>query len=104
MPTALVLVFLGITMVFIGLIVARPQVTVGKGGKMLAFLALFIFPIFGGLLGVETHIQRSEQTPFCLSCHVMSDYGRSLMVDDPRYIPAAHYQNGRVPRVEACYT
>lgn len=104
MPTAFVLGLLGITIALIAVIVARPQITVGKAGKVLAFLALFIFPVFGGLLGVETHIERSEQTSFCLSCHIMGDYGRSLLVDDARYIPAAHYQNGRVPRDQACYT
>lgn len=104
MPTAVVLVLLAITVAFILVIVARPEVTLARGGKILAFLALFILPIFGGLLGMENHIERSKQTSFCLSCHIMGDYGRSLHVDDPSYIPAAHYQNNRVPRDEACYT
>lgn len=104
MPTAFILILLGITVVFIAVIVARPDITASKAGKILAFLALFIFPVFGGVLGLDNHIERSEQTSFCLSCHVMSDYGRSLTVDDPRYIPAAHYQNNRVPRDKACYT
>lgn len=34
----------------------------------------------------------------------MGQYGQSLYVDDSSYIPAAHFQNGRVPREEACYT
>jgi cytochrome c-type protein NapC len=34
----------------------------------------------------------------------MEDYGKSLHVDDKSYIPAAHYQNNRVPRDQACYT
>jgi cytochrome c-type protein NapC len=34
----------------------------------------------------------------------MGQYGKSLYVDDSSYIPAAHFQNGRVPRDEACYT
>jgi len=50
------------------------------------------------------HIERSKQTQFCLSCHIMEPYGRSLRVDDASYIPAAHFQNNRVPRDEACYT
>ena len=104
MPTAVVLVLLAITVAFVVVIVARPEVTLARGGKILAFLALFILPIFGGLLGLENHIERSKQTSFCLSCHIMGDYGRSLLVDDSSYIPAAHYQNNRVPRDEACYT
>jgi cytochrome c-type protein NapC len=47
---------------------------------------------------------RAQSTEFCLSCHVMTDYGRSLRVDDPSYLAAAHFQNNRVPRDRACYT
>jgi hypothetical protein len=68
------------------------------------FLAFFIFPILAGSLGYNHHMERSKQTTFCLSCHVMEPYGRSLHVDDPTWLPAAHYQNNRVPRDEACYT
>jgi cytochrome c-type protein NapC len=49
-------------------------------------------------------MQRTYQTRFCLSCHTMESYGRSLLVDDSTYLPAAHYQNGRIPRDQACYT
>jgi cytochrome c-type protein NapC len=49
-------------------------------------------------------MERAKETTFCLSCHIMQPYGQSLYVDDPRYIPAAHFQNHRVPADEACYT
>jgi cytochrome c-type protein NapC len=104
MPTVAVLTLLAITAVFIGVIVTRPEITVARGGKILAFLGLFILPVFGGMLGFESHYERSKQTSFCLSCHIMNDYGKSLYVDNPSYIPAAHFQNNRVPRDEACYT
>ena len=41
---------------------------------------------------------------FWPTCHVMGQYGKSLYVDDASYIPAAHFQNARIPRDEACYT
>jgi cytochrome c-type protein NapC len=104
MPTSLILAVLVITITLAGLVVARPTLTVARGGKMLAFLAFFVFPVFAGLLGLENHVERSKQTSFCLTCHVMGDYGKSLYVDDSSYIPAAHFQNGRVPRDQACYT
>jgi cytochrome c-type protein NapC len=104
MPTALVSAVLLITVVIAVLLVARPGITAARGGKILAFLGLFIFPVFAGLLGFDNHIERSKQTRFCLSCHIMEPYGRSLYVDDASYIPAAHFQNNRVPRDEACYT
>jgi cytochrome c-type protein NapC len=104
MPTAVVSAVLVITLAIAGVLVVRPGITAGRGGKVLAFLGLFIFPVFAGVLGFDHHIERSKRTQFCLSCHIMEPYGKSLRVDDKSYIPAAHFQNNRVPRDEACYT
>jgi cytochrome c-type protein NapC len=104
MPTTLILAVLVITIVLAALVALRPNLTVARGGKILAFLTFFIFPVFAGLLGFENHMERAKQTSFCLSCHIMGQYGQSLYVDDASYIPAAHFQNGRVPRDQACYT
>jgi len=49
-------------------------------------------------------MEQAQSTSFCLSCHVMTDYGRSLQVDDPSYLAARHFQNNRVPPDRACYT
>jgi cytochrome c-type protein NapC len=34
----------------------------------------------------------------------MKPYGESLYIDDSSYIPAAHFQNNRVPQESACFT
>ena len=34
----------------------------------------------------------------------MEAYRESLHIEDPRFLPAAHYQNRRVPVDRACYT
>jgi cytochrome c-type protein NapC len=103
-PGALtVLVFI----VSIGLAAAliwRPGLTATHAGKVLAFVCLFLLPLICSGLGVSQQFVRSEQTTFCLSCHIMEPYGRSLHVDDPHYIAAAHFQNHRIPADEACYT
>jgi hypothetical protein len=104
MPSGVVWVVLAVTLVIAGLVATRPSITAARGGKILAFLGFFIFPAFAGFLGLDYHIERSKQTTFCLSCHVMEPYGRSLRIDDKSYIPAAHYQNNRVPREQTCYT
>ena len=104
MPIALLLTLLGIAVVLILVLLVAPGITTGRAGKILAFLALFVFPIAVGVFGAAEHMERSKQTSFCLSCHIMERYGKSLYVDDPTYLPAAHFQNGRVPRDEACYT
>jgi cytochrome c-type protein NapC len=86
------------------LLVLRPSITVTRGGKMLAFVALLVFPVLAGGMGVNQHIEHSKTTNFCLSCHVMEDYGKSLLVDDRSFVPATHFQYGLVPRDKACYT
>ena len=81
----------------------RPSVTAGATGKIVAFIALVVLPSLCLMGGMNAHVQRSEQTQFCVSCHSMQPYGRSLYADDANYIPAAHFQNHRVPADEACY-
>jgi cytochrome c-type protein NapC len=104
MPVVPAVAVLAITIVVACLVVLRPGLTVVRGGKILAFLGLFIFPAMAAMLGFESHLERSKETSFCLTCHIMGPYGRSLYVDDPSFIPAAHFQNARVPRDQACYT
>jgi cytochrome c-type protein NapC len=98
--TAIVLV----TIALIALVVLRPSLTAARGGRVLAFLCLFILPLLATTLGVAAQVEHSKSTEFCLSCHVMEPYGRSLHVDDASYVPAQHFQNNRVPRDEACFT
>src|ERR1700687_1497998 len=96
------LIVLSILLAFI--FVVPPSVTTTRGGKILAFVVLFILPVLCAAMGTSQHIENSKQTQFCLSCHVMEPYGKSLLVDDPAYVPAAHFQNHRIPVDEACYT
>ena len=70
----------------------------------LLVLVLIVLPIVMVYLGTDHHLETSKSTQFCMSCHVMDDYGASLLIDDPSYVPAAHYQNRWVARDEACYT
>lgn len=90
--------------VLILLLVARPQLTAERGGKMLAFVAMFILPVLASWVGTTRHIEHSKSTGFCLSCHEMEPYGRSLGIADAYYLPASHYQNHRVPPDQACFT
>jgi len=90
--------------VLIATLALRPSLTLGRPGKALAFLAFFLLPGTLVTLGVATHLDHATRTEFCLSCHVMEDYGRSLQVDDGDYLAAVHYQNALVDRDHACYT
>src|SRR5262245_58107704 len=102
-PTIVIAVIL-ISIALIAYLVIRPSITATRAGKILAFVALFVFPILAGGMGASEHMQHSTTTGFCLSCHVMEHYGKSLHVDDRSFIPAVHYQNHLVPQNNACYT
>lgn len=101
---ALILLLTAITALLVAILVARPGVTATPGGKILAFVVLFLLPLVCLGMGTSYHVDRSKQTRFCLSCHEMQPYGKSLLVDDPVHLAAAHYQYHRVPADETCYT
>lgn len=82
----------------------KPSLTLTQAGKIFAFVSLFIFPVMAAMMGSSAHVEHSKSTQFCLSCHVMEPYGKSLRVDDTEYVPANHFQNIRVPRSQACFT
>lgn len=104
MPTLWVFLLVAFSVALIAVFVFRPQVTVTRGGKILAFLALFVLPLLCLGMGTSNELDRAKSTEFCLSCHIMEPYGQSLYVDDPQHLAAAHFQNHRVPANEACYT
>jgi cytochrome c-type protein NapC len=103
-PDVLLYVLLVVSGILIATIVARPAITDSREGKMLAFVAFLVLPVLCLSWGATEHIDRSKQTQFCLSCHTMDSHGKSLYVDDPSYLAAAHFQNHRIPVDEACYT
>jgi cytochrome c-type protein NapC len=104
MPTSAIVVLILFSALLAGVLVLRPAITLNAGGKILGFGVLFFLPLFCLLAGVDNEMERSKSTAFCLSCHIMEPYGKSLHVDDPNYLAGAHFQNHRVPAEEACYT
>ena len=99
-----VITLICLCIILIGLMLLRPSLTAAQGGKILAFIGFFILPIVATVLGASIHLQNSTSTQFCLSCHVMQAHGQSLYIDDPKYIPAVHFQNNRIPKDHACFT
>src|SRR5579883_3307711 len=99
-----VYILLGVTILLLLVIMVRPSIEAATGGRMVVFVGFFALPFLCAVWGMSDHMERSKQTSFCLSCHIMGPYGRSLYRDDAGYIPAAHFQNHRIPPDEACYT
>jgi len=104
MPTIAIVILVLFSAILAGVLVVRPSITVSRAGKILAFGVLFFLPLFSLLAGMDNEMERSKSTAFCLSCHIMDSYGKSLHIDDATYLAAAHFQNHRVPADEACYT
>jgi nitrate/TMAO reductase-like tetraheme cytochrome c subunit len=103
LPNLAVVTLVLLSVILIGLMLVRPALTNAPGGKIFAFIGFFILPIIATGLGAAIHLQNSTSTQFCLSCHVMEGHGKSLYIDDPTYIPAAHFQNNRIQRDHACF-
>jgi cytochrome c-type protein NapC len=101
---ALEVAFIAVVFALSLLLVLRAELTRMQGGKIMAFFALFLLPCLAMWTAYSQHLQRAESTQFCLSCHVMTNFGRSLYIDDRSYVPAFHFQNNLVPRDAACYT
>jgi cytochrome c nitrite reductase small subunit len=104
MPLPVVLTLIALSLALALLVGFRPNITRTREGRMLAFVALLVLPGVAGWSGFQEHMERATSTQFCLSCHVMSQFGQSLHYDDKSYIPALHYENNFVPRERACYT
>jgi len=93
-----------LTIVLAGVFLVRPSITAGATGKILAFIGLCVLPTLCIGSGMSFHMQRSQQTAYCISCHSMESHGQSLYVLNTSYIPAQHFQNHLVPPDKACYT
>jgi cytochrome c-type protein NapC len=104
LPLTLLAALIAVTVILAGLLVMRPSITTTPAGKIFAFFLLFLLPIICLGMGTSYHIEHSKETKFCLSCHEMEPFGKSLLIDDSGHLPAAHFQNHRVPAGEACYT
>jgi cytochrome c-type protein NapC len=103
-PVTLLVILIAGTAILIGVLVSRPAITTSPTGKIFAFFLLFLLPLVCLGMGMSYHIERSKETTFCLSCHEMEPYGKSLLVYGAGHLPAAHFQNHRVPADVACYT
>jgi len=84
-------------------LIVSPELAGGRVGGLVTAIAFLLLPAAVLTIGTGQHLERATTTSFCLSCHVMSDYGRSLHVDDGQLLAATHFQNRLVPRDKACY-
>ncbi|MBI4666030.1 MAG: NapC/NirT family cytochrome c [Nitrospinae bacterium] len=75
----------------------------GGARKLLAFISLGVFPLVWGAGVLGQGLEEAQKVAFCAQCHVMTDYVKSLEVDDDEPLSAFHYQNNLVPKEKACF-
>lgn len=93
--------FVALILVFIA---ARPKILSTGGGRLFGLVALAAMPVGVGFLGLIQHVDKATSTEFCLHCHPMEKYGKSLHIDEPTHLVGNHFINGRVPKEKACYS
>src|SRR5215472_4457660 len=73
-------------------------------GRVVLLVGLVALPLLLTLGNISYGFHQSSTTKFCVSCHEMQNYGKSLFVDNRQAVAAAHYQNRFVDRETVCYS
>jgi len=104
LPTQLVVALLvGVVLVVLLTMGARP-LAAHAVGRIVLLVGLVALPLLLSVGNLSYGVSQSSSTRFCLSCHEMERFGRSLFVDNRQALAAVHYQNRLVPRENTCYT
>jgi cytochrome c-type protein NapC len=75
-----------------------------RAGRLVLLGGLVALPLLLSAGNLSYGVAESSRTRFCLSCHEMQRYGKSLFVDDRQALSAVHYQNRLVDREAMCYS
>jgi cytochrome c-type protein NapC len=97
---ALLTAVIGVVVVFLG----AQQLLRSRWGRWILLVAGGLLPIVASAGTFKEEIEESSRTRFCLSCHEMKDYGKSLFADNRLSVPAAHFQHRLIDRENACYS
>lgn len=75
-----------------------------RWGRLVLLAGLVVLPLVVSAANLSHGFSESSRTRFCVSCHEMQRYGRSLFADNRGALSAVHYQNRLVDRDHTCYT
>lgn len=74
-----------------------------RWGRLGLLVAAAVLPVAVTVGALASGVKESSSTRFCLSCHEMEPYGRSLFADNRQALAAVHYQDRLVTRDGTCY-
>jgi hypothetical protein len=63
-PQSLVFILIGASIALIFPFLVRPSITISREGKMLAFIAFFIFPVLAAGIGASEHFEADSVLSF----------------------------------------
>lgn len=102
-PSIVIGALIVFALLLVGLVLGRPGVLREPAGRLLALVALFVLPIFITAEVSSFHLEHAKLTRFCLTCHEMTPFGRSLETEGDLQLAAVHFQNHLVHPERACY-
>jgi cytochrome c-type protein NapC len=88
----------------VALFFAVDKLPASRGAWIVVGLIVCALPALATTVGTSYAVKASSSTEFCLECHEMEEYGRSLFIDDRAVLPAVHYQFRLVDRDQVCYS
>jgi cytochrome c-type protein NapC len=97
------LVVSGVVVLVLLLALTAGPLSGSYAGRLLLLCGLVLLPLLVSGTGTVMGVRRSSSTEFCLSCHTMEPYGKSLFVDNPQALAAVHYQRRLISREQTCF-
>ncbi len=104
MPTVIVVLIAATAVLVVFLAVGAEALAQHTAGRLVLLGGLVILPVAVAGTGVTTGAVRSSNAEFCLDCHEMEPWGKSLFVDNPRSLVAMHYQKRLIGRDQVCFS
>lgn len=87
----------------LALLLLHRRLVVRRTGKIALALGALTLPALALVTGAGHAYTVSSSTEFCMQCHEMRDYGKSLFIDDRGSMPAVHYQKRLIDREKTCF-
>lgn len=75
-----------------------------RWGRITLLAGIAVLPLGTTGVSMVKGVEASSQTTFCLSCHEMESYGKTLFADNPKALAAVHYQNRLINRDQTCFS
>ncbi len=104
LPTILIVIVTAVAALVALVAYAAGHLTENRLGRLVLLAGLALLPLTVTGAGVAVGVSESSQTQFCMGCHEMEPYGKSLFVDNATSLAAVHYQKRLISRDSTCYS